>query len=316
MTLLIIGGTGTLGSQIVRQALDKNYKVKCLVRSLKRSKFLNEWGADLIKADLTKPETLTGVLEGVKIIIDASASRPNDATPAQEIDLVGKLNLIRVAKQAKVKLFITFALINNFKYQNIPAMKIQSIIENSLKESKLNYTIFRLPAFFQGLIGQYGIPLLENNPIVVINESAAIPYIDTQDVAKISLKAINNEQAKNQIFQVCGPKAWFSNEIIDLCEKLSGQKAQTRTFPIGLINFSKNFASLFEWTWPVANRLAFTQVFEDPFISESEKQKVLQTFQLTESDFLPLEEYFKDYFEKILQDLQKLNFQKPKDLLF
>ena len=114
MTLLIIGGTGTLGSQIVRQALDKNYKVKCLVRSLKRSKFLNEWGADLIKADLTKPETLTGVLEGVKIIIDASASRPNDATPAQEIDLVGKLNLIRVAKQAKVKLFITFTLINNF----------------------------------------------------------------------------------------------------------------------------------------------------------------------------------------------------------
>ena len=83
MSLLIIGGTGTLGSQIVRQAIDSGYDVRCLVRNLRKAKFLREWGADLIKADITKPETLTGAFEGIKVVIDASAARPGDPLPQE-----------------------------------------------------------------------------------------------------------------------------------------------------------------------------------------------------------------------------------------
>ena len=315
MTLLIIGGTGTLGSQIVRQALDNGYNVRCLVRNLRKAKFLREWGADLIKADITKPETLTGAFEGIKIVIDASTARPGDPLPPENVDLIGKRNLIRVAEVANIKHFISFSVLNNEKHLDIPLMKMKYLLEKEFENSTLPYTIFQIPAFFQGLIGQYGIPLLEDNEIVVIDETNAIPYIDAQDVAKISLQALEIEKTKRQIFQLCGPKSWLSKDIIELCENLSGQKAKTRVFSLFLISLSKNLTSFFQWSWPIANRLLFIEVFKDLNASKKELEKVFTTFDISEEDFSSLDDYFKDYFEKILQDLQKLNFQKPKDLI-
>ena len=199
MSLLIVGGTGTLGRQIVLQALTKGYQVRCLVRNLRKANFLKEWGAELVYGDLTLPETIPSNLRGITAIIDASTSRPYDVS-TKKVDWDGKLVLIDAAKTANIQRFIFCSTLNLEQFPTIPLMRMKQGIEKKLKQSSIPYTIFRLTGFYQGLIEQYAIPILEDLPIWVTNENTRVSYMDTQDIAKFCLRALQLPQTKNKTF--------------------------------------------------------------------------------------------------------------------
>nr|YP_001936387.1 Ycf39 [Heterosigma akashiwo]ABV65993.1 conserved hypothetical plastid protein Ycf39 [Heterosigma akashiwo] len=310
MTLLVIGATGTLGRQIVRKALEDGFQVRCLVRNRKKANFLRELGAQLVYGDLTMPETLPLSFKGVTAVIDASTTRADDINNLQETDLVGKLILIRLAKIAKIKRFIFFSILNAEKYPFIPLMKMKTEIEDALKDSDIPYTIFRLAGFYQALISQYAIPVLDKQPIWITSESLPVAYIDTQDAANIALKTLLIDNTKNKTFFLGGPRSWVSSEIIGLCEKLSGQTAKLNLIPMSILKLARQFTSLFEWSSNINERLAFVEILEEDQNFSSETLTLYKNFDIDQNNFVTLEVYLQEYFEKILKTLKDLNYEK------
>ncbi len=317
MTILVIGGTGTLGRQIVRELLDNGYDVRCLVRNIKKASFLKEWGATLAYGDLKLPETIPKNFKGIKVVIDASTLRLDDnIAKIEEIDLLGKLCLLKAAKSANIKNFIFFSITENDDYRSILLMKFKNKIENILKSSEISYSVFQLSGFYQGLILQYAIPILEKEEIFTTNDLNS--YIDSQDVAKICVKFLNKnwKLEKKRTIAVKGQKNWESNEIVKICEELAGQKANTKKSSFLLISIFKKVIGFAKWGWVIQDRLSFNQIISSKRNIEDVRdlEHTAAEDVVYKSDLLPLEYYLQEYFESMLKKLKTLNYDKNQNL--
>jgi hypothetical protein len=197
-------------------------------------------------------------------------------------------------------------------------MKLKYGIENKVKESGIPYTIFRLTGFYQGLIEQYAIPILENLPIWVTNENTYISYMDTQDIAKFCLRALQIPQTTNQTFLLSGLKGWVSSEIISLCEQLAGQTADVKRVPLIVLKLVSNIFGFFEWGQNISDRLAFVEILNTENNFSKSTFDLYKLFKVDSEEIIQLDDYFLEYFIRLLKRLRDINFedvQKQKNLI-
>lgn len=309
MSLLIVGSTGTLGRQVVRQALNDGFHVKCLVRNFRKASFLKEWGAELIYGDLTIPETIPCALYGITCVIDCSTTRTDDIYSIDVVDLSAKYILIESAIKADIKQYIFFSIFSLVNYQEIVLMHLKLLVESRLKNIGINYTVFYLPGFFQGLIPQYAVPILDQSSIWITSELSSTPYINTQDVALIAIKSLGMSQCINKSLPLVGSKLWTSLEIIKLCEKISGKRAKVAQVPIYLLELLTNLTKFFQWTWNISERLAFTRVLHKNYQVNIPMNDLLQVLNIEEQNVESLDKYLQEYFQSIMKKLKELNYQ-------
>jgi uncharacterized protein YbjT (DUF2867 family) len=313
MNLLIVGGTGTLGRQIARRAIDEGHEVHCLVRNTRKASFLKEWGAHLVEGDLCDPASLEAALAGITCVIDAATSRPTDSLRIKQVDWDGKVNLIQAAQKTGIERYVFFSIMAAEKYPHVPLMDIKHCTEQYLAESGLKYTILRPCGFYQGLIGQYAIPILDRKAVWVMGEASPIAYMDTQDIARFAMQALTRPETMNQSYDIAGPRAWGPYEIIRLCERLSGQDSRVTRMPIGVLRGVRNVAQVFEWGWNVADRLAFTEVIASGTALDAPMESTYAAFGIDPTQIGTLEDYMQDYFSRIMKKLREIDYEKNKN---
>jgi UDP-glucose 4-epimerase len=155
MTILVTGGTGLVGSRLLRRFSDAGVNCRALVRSGKEV----PTGATPVEGDLLDADSLKEAVEGVSAIVHlAAVFRTPNADDIWRANLDGTKNLIAAAKahapQARLVMASTGLVYNaNASHPGLeedatnpklpyPASKIAA--ENELRNSGLNWSILRL----------------------------------------------------------------------------------------------------------------------------------------------------------------------------
>jgi nucleoside-diphosphate-sugar epimerase len=248
----------------------------------------------------------------VTAVIDAATARATDSLSIKEVDWDGKLALMEAAKTAGVERYIFFSILDAHKYPEVPLMEIKRCNEAVLAESGLNYTILRLAGFMQGLIGQYAIPILDNQAVWMTGEVAPIAYMNTQDIAKFAIRSLSVPETENKSFPVVGTRGWSGDEIVQLCERLSGKEAKIIRSPLALLRTVRKIARFFQWSWNVADRLAFVEVLATGKSLTASMDEVYPVFGLDPKETTTLEGYMQEYFTRIMKKLKELDYEKEK----
>jgi uncharacterized protein YbjT (DUF2867 family) len=197
MKTLVTGGTGTVGSAVVRELLARNVDVSVLTRSPGKTSLPE--GATAVKGDLTDPGTVRTVFREMDSVF---LLNPVSATEAQE-----GLMAVTGARAARVGHVVYLSVHRVDRAPHLPHFGAKVAVEAALRKSGLSHTVLRPNNYYQNdlwfrdaLLGQGVYP----QPI----GSSGLSRVDVRDIAEAAAITMTQAGHNEQIYNVVGPEVW------------------------------------------------------------------------------------------------------------
>jgi len=146
--ILVVGATGQVGSRVVRTLRAQGEPVRAMVRDPASAADLAATGAELVVADLGRPETLDAALDGVSAVVATANAvapiRPGDSAAAVD---AGYGELVRRAARAGVSRFVLASVPETDLDEQVPVAATKRRTERLLAESGMSWLSLRMPPF-------------------------------------------------------------------------------------------------------------------------------------------------------------------------
>ena len=210
---VVIGGTGTVGSQTVQELLRRGADVRVMTRSADRIASMPK-GVEGVVGSMLEPESLTAVFAGAdKLLLITPLDR--DET-AQGIDAVD------AAVAAGVQRIVYMSVHQADRALTIPHFVSKLPIEGVIRASGVEHTILRPNNFYQ-------------NDLAVLDAIRAGVYpqpagsvgmhrVDVRDIAEAAAIALTQPGHSGKTYSLVGPRAWTGAEISETLTRHLGKR--------------------------------------------------------------------------------------------
>ena len=214
--VLIIGATGTVGREIAAQLTNPAIQVRAMVRQPESVRLLPH--IEVMRGDLTLPETLDECLIGVDTVFLVWTAPPSALTQSLE----------RIAKHARRIVFLSAPLKtpHPFFQQPNPSRTLAESIERLIESSGLARTFLR-PGMFAANALRWWAPAIRANAAIRWPCLAApTAPIHERDIAAVAVRVLCEESHSGKDYVLTGPESLSQAEQLSTIGRVVGRSLQ------------------------------------------------------------------------------------------
>lgn len=233
--IVVAGGTGSLGSRIVRGLRQQGRAVRVLARATSQADALRQAGAEIVLGDLKDPASLERACSGASVVITtASASRTGDDS-IENVDVQGNQNLIAAAEAAGVGQFVLISTLGAASDSPVPVFRAKGLSEERLRRGTMGFTILQPNAFMDVWFPMLIEPAaFAGQPVTLVGESRRRhSFVAEADVAAFAIAAVGNPAAENQTLPIGGPEPLTLRQVVQAYEEALGRPIAVRSVAPG-----------------------------------------------------------------------------------
>jgi uncharacterized protein YbjT (DUF2867 family) len=219
--ILIIGGTGNIGRQVVTQLMQLRAQVRALARNPEGVRLPPQ--VEVMRGDLTCPDTLDACLAGIDTVFLVWTAPAAAVAPALE----------RIAKYARRMVFLSAPLKtpHPFFQQPNPSRALAEHVERTIEASGLEWTHLR-PGMFALNARHFWGPQIRAGGVVRWPYLAApTAPIDESDIAAVAVRVLSEDGHAGMEYVLTGPQSLSQGEQISTIGSVIGRTLSVEEFP-------------------------------------------------------------------------------------
>jgi uncharacterized protein YbjT (DUF2867 family) len=235
--MLIAGGSGNLGTRVVRLLTARGQGVRVLTRDPARARHLAGAGVELVKGDVRDPRAVATAVAGVQTIISAiQGFSGTGADNPRTVDGQGNHNLIHAAQAGGAAQFILVSVHGAAPDHPLELFRMKYQAEQELRASGLAWTIIRPTASMETWSAVIGAPLIETGRTRLFGRGRnPINFVAADDVAQFVALAAGDSALRGELVEVGGPENLSLRQFAQVFETVTGRTGAKSHVPLPMM---------------------------------------------------------------------------------
>src|SRR5450755_4484249 len=212
MKILVTGGTGRVGSEVVKELQKRNADIRLLVR---KNDAPTPTGVETVISDLLDPVSVAKAMDGVDKLYLLNAVIPEELTQG--------LIAYDLAKRLKLKHVVYHSVFAVDRFKDVPHFASKLAIENAIREFDIPFTIIR-PNYFMQNDATLKDALTKGGVYPMPLGTVGISAVDVRDIAEAAAIALTSDAHFGKIYNLNGPELLSGPKVASIWSSLLGKE--------------------------------------------------------------------------------------------